>query len=169
MADFPEKLGQRNGGNARIIRGLCNGVFKDSFCGDWWWVVNLKHSTTTLEADTSQVFTLNTLFSGNPFPTNVVRKQGLIYVEDAVEGGSISAATAILGDAGNDDALIEAATGSVFTAGVYNQSTAAAEFAPRFEAAFSPIVTLATTGDNVDDSTFSLWVMILFSPVASVT
>lgn len=170
MAKFPVKLGQRNGGNARVLRGLTTGVFKDSFTGNWWWVVNLKRGMPglTLEGDGSQVITLNTLFSGNPFPTNVIRKQALVYVEDAIVGPSISAGTVILGDNGNPDGLIESQ--STFTSDVTLQSVAAAEFAPRFEAAFSPETTITATGAALNVATsLSYWYMIEFSPVASVT
>lgn len=167
MATFPVKLGQRNGGNQRVIRGLTTGVFKDSFTGDWVWQVNLVPTSVALEGDTSQVFALNTIFASNPFPTNVIRKQALIRVVTPVAGGTISAAVAILGDAGNDDGLVESQ--SVFAAGTL-QSTGAAEFAPRFESAFTPILTITTTNGNLSAITaMSIFVQIHFAPVASVT
>ena len=168
MATFPVKLGQRNGGNQRVIRGLTTGIFKDSFTGDWVWQVNLVPTSITLEGATSQVFALNTIFASNPFPTNVIRKQSLIRVVTHPTGPSLSAATGILGDAGNDDGLIESQ--SIFTDGTTLQSTGAAEFAPRFEAAFTPILTIGTTGANLSAITaMSIFVQIHFAPVASVT
>jgi hypothetical protein len=168
MATFPIKLGQRNGGNSRVLRGLQSGIFKDAFVGDWVWQVNLVPTSITLEGDTSQAFDLNTIFASNPFPTNVVRKQPLIRVVTPIVGaGPITAAVAILGDTNDDNGLVESQ--SVFAAGTL-QSVAAAEFAPRFEAAFAPLLTIGTTGGNLSGITaMSIFVQIHFSPVASVT
>ena len=168
MAIFPVKLGQRNGGNSRVMRGLQSGVFKDAFCGDWVWQVNLVPTSIALEGDTSQVFALNTIFASNPFPTNVVRKQALIRVVTRPTGTALAAAVAILGDAADPNGLIESQ--SIFTSGTTVVSPAAAEAAERFEDAFAPLLQVDTTGADLSAITsMSVVVQIHFSPVAAVT
>lgn len=168
MPNFPIKLGSQNGGNSRIMRGLSNGIIKDAFGGTWWWVQQLDAGDFTGDADGAQVLTFSTLFPNNPFPTNVVRKQPLVYVRTPASGGTLSAVTIEFGDVGDPNGLLTST--SVFTgASGFLQTTGAAEFAPRFESAFSPTVDIATTDDNVADiSAMSLVFMIAFTPPASV-
>lgn len=171
---FPIKLGARNGGNARVVRGLTSGVFRDAFVGSWWWIQNVKFGDVTLPGATSLGITLSATYPANPFPTNVDRGCPVIYVERPLAGGSISSATVILGDSGDDNGLVTST--SIFTGvsgylppNLSSGNPAAAEYAPRFESAFDPLLTLGSGGANLSAATdFSLWVMIEFSPVASV-
>lgn len=168
MPNFPIKLGSHNGGNSRIIRGLSNGIIKDAFAGTWWWVQQLDIGDFTGDADGAQALVFSTVFPNNPFPTNVVRKQPLVYVRTPLSGGAVNACTIEFGDANDPNGLLTST--SVFTgASGFLQTTAAAEFAPRFEAAFSPTVDIATTNGNISALTAgSLVFMIAFTPAASV-
>ncbi|MBK6920383.1 MAG: hypothetical protein IPH07_23485 [Deltaproteobacteria bacterium] len=166
--DFPVKLGARNGGNSRLIRALQSGVIRDAFVGNWVWVQRLRETDFTPDADTAQSLTLSTLFPANPFPTNVIRENPLVYVASPAAGGSLSAVTLEFGDAADPNGLMTST--SIFTgASGFLQTTGAAEFTSRFEAAFDPTVDIATTSDDVDAiEGMDLWLMIQFTPVASV-
>lgn len=169
MAQFPIKLGAKNGGNARIIRGLSNGTFRQGFAGDWWWIQRIRLVGRIQDfvgaAATSQVLTLNTLFPANPFPTDVHRSVALIEVVSNAVGPSITQLAVILGDAADDNGLLTT-TNTIAAAGTTLQTTGAAEFADQYEAAFSPILTLTSTGANLSVLTnFDMIVKIKFSPV----
>lgn len=174
MSNFPVKLGARNGGNARAFNGLRSGVFRDAFCGGWWWQQRVKFGDFSLSAATSQNVSLHTVYPNNTFPTNVDRSTPMIYVVTPLAGGAISASTITLGDSGDGDGLITAT--SIFTGvsgylppNLTSQAPSAAEYQDRFEAAFSPQFTLATTSANVNAATaFEFVVQIKFHPTASV-
>lgn len=173
MGDFPVKLGSRNGGNARVLNGLKTGVFRDAFTGSWWWQQRVAFGDFSLNAATSQNVTLATVYPTNPFPTNVDRSTPLVYVVRPLQGGAISASTITMGDSGDADGLVTST--SIYTGvsgylppNLTSQAPNAAEYADRFEPAFSPQITLGTTSANVNAATgFEFVVMIKFSPAAS--
>lgn len=171
MALFPVKLGARNGGNARVLRGLTSGVFRDAFAGVWWWVQRVKFGDFALAGATSQEVAFATAYPGNPFPTNVVRKQPLIFPVTPLAGGTIASATVEMGDAADPNGIVEAS--NIFTGSpllnTYVQTITAAEFARRTETAFAPSFTLRTTVGNVNAATaFDFYALIEFTPVANV-
>lgn len=174
MPDFPIKLGSRNGGNSRVMRGLSNGVIRDAFAGSWWWIQNVKRGDFALAAATSQAITLATTYPRNPFPTNVDRSTPCIYVATPLSGGAISAATIEMGDAGDPDGLVTATSCFTGVSGflppnLTGSNPTAAEYADRVELAMSPSFTLRSTGANLSAATaFNFWLMIKFSPLASV-
>jgi len=84
----------------------------------------------------------------------------LIRLTDFV-GGAISAINVDLGDAGNDDELIAAAdlfTGAKATAAVTTAIVAATRV---FEAAYTPIITFASTNGNLSALTAGAFEMVL--------
>jgi hypothetical protein len=165
---FPSKIGLP-GSNRRLLDSMRNGLIRDVVAGSWWWCQRLRLRDFTRAAATSQVITFATLFPNNPFPEHVIRKNALMYVELPLVGPSISNGTALLGDAGDPNGLIELAQGSIFTAGMRQDVAAAVEYDPRYEAAFSPQVTLASTGANLSVATqLELKFMIEFSPALYV-
>jgi hypothetical protein len=89
------------------------------------------------------------------FPTNAAPLFAEIKVETDFAGGAVSAATVTVGDAGSANELLTST--SVFT-GVQNTAwiqTVGASLNSDFqrEAAYSPILTLATTNGNTADLT----------------
>ncbi len=166
---FPIKLGAKNGGNARVIRGLANGTFRQGFAGDWWYEQRVRLvgriRDFTPDADTSQVLNLNTLFPSNVFPERVIRSVPLIEVVSNPAGPSLTALAVIMGDAADDNGLVTS-TNIIAAAGTHVQTIAAAEFADRYEAAYVPLVQLDATGANLDAITnLDFIVKIKFSPV----
>jgi hypothetical protein len=165
---FPIKLGARNGGNSRVVRGLQSGVFRQAFTGNWCWMQRVRLADFTPAAATTQTLTLNTLFPANPFPEHVERGLPLVWVEGQPRGPSITAFNIELGDAGDRDGLISST--NVYSAGdTYVQTVGAAEFTHRYEEAFSPTLYLAATGANISVLTaFDLVVLIKFEPVVEI-
>jgi hypothetical protein len=168
---FPIKLGARNGGNSRVVRGLQSGVFRQAFTGSWCWIQRVRLADFTPDAATSQTLILNTLFPANPFPEHVERGLPLIWVEENPRGPSITALNVELGDnpsGGDRDGLITS-TNIYSAAGTYVQTVGAAEFAHRYEAAYDPRLYLAATGANLSVLTaFDLVVLIKFEPVVEI-
>ncbi len=87
---LPIKIGLP-GSNRRFYDGLRNGILRDPLSGSWWWSQRLRLRDFVPEADTSQTIVWSTLFPNNPFPQRVVRKSVLLYVNESMVGGTISA------------------------------------------------------------------------------
>ena len=103
------------------------------------------------DADLSQTFTFNDLAKrdgGRQMPANARVMYAWINVLSGFSGGSVSAITAQVGDAGDPDELIAAvsvlaaAEGLKPASGVYTLGT--------FESAYAPLVTIDSVGDNLD-------------------
>lgn len=121
---------------------------------------------------TTQTLTLNTLFPKNVFPTEADLLAGAT-VENVVlpVGTSITALTIQLGgvfDAGTDaDGLLTASNllGSGAAVGDVLNTVGAANYANRYESAFSPTVLLTSTGANLSALTaISFKVIIPWTP-----
>lgn len=169
---FALRIGARNGSNAGVVRALKSNRIPHAFTGPFTWYTRFAiTSAGTLSAATSQEFDLHTYAPYNLFPANVVRRVPFLYLATPFSGGAVSAATVELGDANDPNGLHTAVnvwTGA--TTGYLANTVSAAEYAPRFEAAFIPSITLRTTSANVSALTAGvLWVGIKFEPVPGVS
>lgn len=98
----------------------------------------------TLGAAHGFVFPANTLIGAAPT---------VVYVTTPFTGGSISAITAEVGDAGDTDELLAAVSvfsGTGWKAAVQGVKIGAVD---RYEAAYAPVVRLAATGGNLSTLT----------------
>lgn len=119
------------------------------------------------EADGSQVLDLDALYPRKPFINEVYLEPGAEIIPIvAFAGGTVNACTVILGDVGDDNGLVTSS--SVFTGvtlGAPIATPSAAQYALRPEAAFLPILTIATTAGNVSALTAGrLLIRIPFTP-----
>lgn len=168
MAAFPLPV-LHVGQGADMLNLIRSGQVRHPFIpgAGFLWRCPVGHADLT-EADGSQTLALNTLQSSDPFPVDVIRGQAFMVLGEVFAGGTISDATAILGDAADDNGLVAITEGLIFTGdplGVL-QSPAAAEFSHRVEPAFSPQLIIATTGGNVVAATTGLLtVCIMYSPL----
>lgn len=177
---FYPRVGARNGSNAGLIRAMKSNRIPFAWCDPMCWYIKFDITLAgTLEAATAQEFDLHTYLGSNPsapgsgclFPANVRRTGTMLYVREVFAGGSISACTLEFGDAGDPNGLhtaVDVFTGSA--TGYRANTTAAAEYAPRFEAAFIPSLTIRTTTANVASlTTGEVWIGIKFEPEAGVS
>lgn len=121
----------------------------------WWLVrVNYTHFTT---AGTQQVLTLNTLFPTNTFPTEVFLQLGPIAYLDLIQtfgGGTINAATLILGISGTTNGLVTST--NVFTGQTLARKAPGGSLYANttdYQSAMSPLLQLDTTAGNVNTLT----------------
>jgi hypothetical protein len=171
-SQFPLRIGARNGSNGGVIRSLKSNRIPHAWAPRFWWYQKFDIlEAGALDGDTSQRFDLHTYNANNLFPANVIRTAPLLYLGEAFAGGTVNACVGILGDA-NDDNGLHTST-NIFTGatlGFLANTTAAAEFAPRFEAAFIPQLGINTTAGNISALTAGeLWVAIGFRPVPGVS
>lgn len=177
---FPIRIGARNGSNAGLIRSLKANRIPHALCQPFCWVIKFDITLAgSLDADGVQEFDLHTYLASNPsapgsgclFPANVRRKGTMLYLREVFAGGTISACTFEMGDAGDPNGLHEAT--NVFTGattGYLANITTSAEYAPRFEAAFIPSITIrSTTGSINEHTTGEIWIGIKFEPEPGVS
>jgi hypothetical protein len=169
---FPLRIGARNGSNGGVIRSLKSNRIPHAFAGPFFWSQKFDIlEAGTLEGDGIQEFDLHTYNANNLFPANVMRGVPMIYLSEVFAGGAVDAATIEMGDANDPNGLHTAVnvwTGA--TLGYLANTVSAAEYAPRFEAAFIPTITLRTTSGFVNAlTTGELWVGIAFKPVPGVS
>jgi hypothetical protein len=169
---FPFRIGTRNGSNAGVVRGLSHNRIPHAFVGPYIWYQKFDITLAgTLDGDGAQEFDMHTYNPANLFPANVQRGVPMIYLSEVFAGGAVDAATVEMGDANDPNGLHTAVnvwTGA--TLGYFANTVSAAEYAPRFEAAFIPSITIRTTSGFVNALTTGfLWVGIKFSPVAGVS
>jgi hypothetical protein len=148
---FPVRFGHR--GSARdMFRALLHGLIPWAWRPRFWWRQVVRVDDFVGEGDTDQLLTLNTLYPKNTFPTDVDLLEGAT-IENLVlpVGASVTAATLRLGDANDDDGLVTVSNwlGSGAAVGDILNTPAAAEYANRYEAAFSPQVRIVLTGGNL--------------------
>lgn len=151
MAVFPIPVVHKGQG-ADMLNMIRSGQARHPFIpgAGFMWQCPVEDSDLTAAA-TSQAILLNSLQPDDPFPVDVIRGQAFMVLEEVFSGGVISDATAILGDAADDNGLVEVAQGLIFTGdplGVL-QSPAAAEYSHRVEPAFAPRLLITATGANV--------------------
>lgn len=171
-SQFPLRIGTRNGSNGGVVRALKSNRIPHAFAGPYVWYQKFDILLAgTLDADGVQEFDLHTYNPNNLFPANVMRGVPMLYLREVFAGGTVNAATVEMGDA-NDPNGIHTAV-SVFTGatlGYLANTVGAAEYAPRFEAAYIPTITLRTTAGNISAlTTGELWVGIKFEPVPGVS
>lgn len=177
---FPLRIGARNGSNAGVIRSLKSNRIPHAMVGPFVWLVKFDILLAgTLDADGVQEFDLHTYIGSNPsapgsgclFPANVRITGSMLYVSEVFAGGTVSACTLEFGDANDPNGLhtaVDVWTGS--TVGYRANTTGAAEYAPHFEAAFVPSLTLRTTAGNIAAlTTGECWIGLMFEPVAGVS
>lgn len=167
MASFPVKFGHR-GSVIALFRALLYGLISWAWRPRFWYRQVVTISDFVGEGDTDQLLTLNTLFPRNAFPADVDLLEGAT-IENLVlpVGTSITAVTVRLGDAGDDDGLLTVSNllGSGAAVGDVLNTPAAAQYANRYESAFSPQVRLVTTGGNLSALTaISFEVCIPWTP-----
>jgi hypothetical protein len=164
MAAFPIPV-VHVGQGADMLNIIRSGQARHPFIpgAGFLWRCPIGHADLTAAA-TSQTIALNTLQAADPFPVDVIRGQAFAVLDERFSGGSVSDATMILGDAGDDNGLIVITDGLIFTGdplGVL-QSPSAAEFAHRVEPSFGPQAIIAATGDNVVNFAAGLVTVCIF-------
>lgn len=122
----------------------------------------VTHAELT-DADTSQVITWADAVTSHPTgafspPANArIVDAWIVRITDGA-GGSVSALTVSLGDAGNDDELL--ATADIFTGAKATAAISVANGAytlGTFETAYTPILTFTSTTDNLVNLTAGEW------------
>lgn len=170
MSAFPVKIGPRGTSNPTVLRSIKSRRIPYPLALTYEWRFRLRYTDFTGDADTAQVLTLNTLRASNAFPTNVRIMPGSgIYVHTAFDATSMTAFTVRLGDTNDDDGLLTdtdiegAASGWQFT-------ESAAEWDSFLdESAYSPLLTIATTGANISTlSQGDCTIVIPFRPLLTV-
>lgn len=149
---FPIKIQARGASNAAVIRAWETGELPYPPGFQFWWRqrVRFNRGEFTPAAATSQEIDLNVTYPDKPFPANVQRMPGsFVRVKTPISGGTISAATAELGDTGDPNGIFLAS--GVFTgvSGRLASTPSAAENAARPEAAFAPTLTVRLTGGDM--------------------
>jgi hypothetical protein len=147
------KIGGRGRSNARVLQAERSGRIPYAIGRLYWWVCRLRLQDFTPDAATAQTIDLNTLASTRlTFPTDVIRELAYVVPTTAWAGGAVSAMDGLLGDTNDPNGLVTMP--DLFTASTdldqMVASPSAAEYAPRPEAAFAPLVTLNSTGANLD-------------------
>ncbi len=123
---------------------------------NYWWIQRVRFSDFD-ETDTSEVMTLNTQFPHNAFPTHAFLTFGPTAYIDLIEvfaGGTVAAATMILGVSGNTNGLVEST--DVFTGSTLERKYAGGDLhviATIDQAALSPLLQLDTTTGTIDELT----------------
>lgn len=169
MADFPHVVVRNS--NPDLIKKIDTALIRYPYDGGrFWWIKRITHEHLTASA-TSQELDLNTIFSTDPFPTNVDIMPGSFAVlHEVLAGASISAATVTAGpNGGTEDDLLTST--NVFTGASLGrkQTPAAALWNGYFAADLDPRIVVATSSDDVDNATtFELSIAIPFLPSADV-
>jgi hypothetical protein len=120
------------------------------------------------DSDTSEAVDISTDDDGNDFPANALVKTAFHELVEVVAGGTISACTIEVGDAGTTDELIGAT--DVFTGATLGSTfTNSVDFETFEKTAYSPIATLAFTGGNSDTAeSGQIKVHILYFDLADI-
>lgn len=157
-------------GNHRFVNALQSSLFIPAHVGDFEWiqdiqVVNGAIGAVALAAAATQEVDLNVAFPNNPFPTNVYRKNAVVWKITDFAGGSLTNVQFELGDNNDPNGLVTQFTAFTGTGQGPEESLAAAEAQHQLETAFVPTLTITATGDNVDAITSGkLQIRILHSP-----
>jgi len=169
---FPIKIGLP-GSNKQLWMGMKNGLIRDVISGSWWWRQRIRLRDLTMPGATNGTFLFGTVYPNNPFPERVIRKHALLYVNESLEGGSISAGTFQAGDTGDPDGIFTAAVGDIFdNDNATIESLAAAEASYRYEGDYNSDgfgFRLDSTGANLSAATaLDLTFMVEFAPTLYV-
>jgi hypothetical protein len=177
MPDFPIKLGHRSSG-AETIRAMQKNQIPWAFRPRMLYRQAVTLADFSPTAGLSQTLTLNTLFPRNTFPTTINGGVDLLEgctVENLTlpAGGTITALTIEVGgtfDAGVDPSGLLTSSnllGGGAAEGDVLNTPAAANYANRYESAFSPTVTLTAVGGNLNTLTaLGFEVLIPWTPRA---
>lgn len=154
---FPFYVGLKNGYHEHLHHLRRRDGFSAEFevpllC---WSTSIITHDEFT-DADTSHELDLNGRTAGKEFPANAVPVGCYMDLVEVFAGGTISAATVQLGDAGAPGGLFtdqDVFTGATLglTAVTYGTELGFTTF--NIESAFAPTLTLDTTDGNCDDTT----------------
>jgi len=149
------RFGHRSS-NAEVLRAIETNKIPHAMRLRHWYRQVVEVGDFVGEGDTDQLLTLNTLYPKNTFPTDVDLLEGACIVNRTLPvGASLTAATLRLGDANDDDGLMTVSNwlGSGAAVGDVLNTPGAAEYANRYEAAYSPQVRIVFTGANLSAAT----------------
>jgi roadblock/LC7 domain-containing protein len=148
------RFGHR-GSDAEVLRAIETNKIPHAMRLRHWYRQVVTVGDFVGEGDTDQTLTLNALYPRNTFPTDVDLLEGACIVNRTLPvGTSLTAATLRLGGvfaAGtDDDGLLTVSNwlGSGAAVGDVLNTPSAANYANRYEAAFSPQVRMVATGAN---------------------
>jgi hypothetical protein len=168
MDKFPILITPDGRSNARVLNAQKSGRIRQPAGLMHWFVQRVRIGDFVGAGATAQTITLATTYPRLSFPPNVMRHEAFIELRQTFSGGAVSACTVEVGDAGDTDGLLTAT--NVFTGQDLGLkfTVSAAEYLPRPEAEFSPVVRILTTSANVSALTQGvLDVHILFSPLVA--
>lgn len=155
----------------RIVRALMQGQVPYALRPRLWYQQRVTLADFTPAAATSQVLTLDSLFTSNVFPDNVDLLAGACVRNNALPTGTPTGVTLLLGgtfDSGADDnGLVTSSSllGGGAAAGDILNTPAAARYGAEACAALDPIVTLGSSGGNLSTlSSIDFTVFIPWSP-----
>lgn len=148
-------------GGPRVVKALENGLVPYAFVPRLWYQQRITLADFSPTAGTTQTLTLNSLFPNNVFPTDVDLMEGAKVRINALPTGTPTGLTLTFGGTfgggvGADaDGLTTTSNvlGGGAAAGDVLQTPAAARYATRYEAAFSPTIFLTSSGGNLDTLT----------------
>ena len=153
------RFGHRSS-NAEVLRAIQSNLIPHAMRLRHWYRQVVTVGDFDGDADTDQVLTLNTLYPKNTFPEDVDLLEGASIVNRTLPvGTSLTAASLRLGgvfDAGtDDDGLVTVSNwlGSGAAVGDVLNTPSAANYANRYESAFSPQVRIVFTGANLSAAT----------------
>jgi hypothetical protein len=146
------RFGHRSS-NAEVLRAIQSNAIPHAMRLRHWYRQLVQVGDFVGEGDSDQTLTLNTLYPRNTFPTDVDLLEGATVVNRTLPvGTSLTAASLRLGGvfaAGtDDDGLLTVSNwlGSGAAVGDVLNTPSAANYANRYEAAFSPQVRIVFTG-----------------------
>lgn len=137
-----------------------------------WWVQRVRYSDFS-DADTSQALNLNTAFPHNAFPADAfILPFSYLDLRQTFGGGTINAATLILGYSGDTNGLVEStdvftgqSLGVKFTGGTAYATTTNVGY----QAAVAPLLQLDTTAGNINTLTsgvVDVWIKFEYRPTS---
>jgi hypothetical protein len=155
MADSPNPWGL-NADPALILEDHKQALYPYIPIKVWHQIVRHSDFTTV---GVEQALDLNATFTTNTFPTNVIVIGGYGRLFEVFAGGTISACTVELGDAGNDNEIITATD-------VFTGASLARQLGLNIntqEAAYTPLLTMTATAGNLSTTESGIYgVYILY-------
>lgn len=175
MADFPINLTGRHAG-PDTLRALMQGRIPWAFAPVFWYRQRIRLTDFTPTAGTSQTLTLNSLFAKNVFPSNVDLEEGALVRNISLPTGTPTGLTITVGGTygvgvdADGHVTVSNLLGGGAAAGDIINTPAAARYARRPESAFSPTITLASSGGNLNTFTaIDIEILIPWSPRTQVS
>lgn len=151
-ANFPMKITPLGGSNPEIIRGLESQEIAWPTAFVYWarYRILFGAGDWTQDAATSQALDLNATYPRQQIPLDVRRVPGTFgRLVTPVSGGSITAFTIQIGDAGDPNGILTAVSVFGGVPRLLESTPAAAENEARQESAYVPLATLTSTTDDI--------------------